>query len=62
MNLAVKAFNHLTLKQQAVWALVMQDCLTEYSAAKVLGISRDAVHDRLNKAKRSYRKFIKENR
>lgn len=62
MNLAVKAYNHLTFKQQAVWVLVMQDCLTEYSAAIVLGISRDAVHDRLGKAKRRYKKFIKENR
>lgn len=60
MNLAQKAFNSLTPKQREVWGPIMQDCLTEYSTATLLGISRDAVHDRLNKAKRRFKRFIKE--
>jgi DNA-directed RNA polymerase specialized sigma24 family protein len=59
MNLALKAFNQLTNKQKDVWRLVMQECKTEYAAADLLGITRDAVHDRINKAKRRYKKFIR---
>lgn len=62
MNLPHRAFNQLTNKQKTVWQLVLQDCLSEYQAAKYLRITRDAVHDRLNKARRSYKKFIRENR
>lgn len=58
--LAVRAFNALTLKQQQVWIKHMQECKSEYTTAKELKISRDAVHDRLNKAKRRYKAFIKE--
>lgn len=61
MTLQEKAFNHLTDKQKAVWGPVMQDCLTEYATAKLLGISRDAVHDRLNKARRRFKVFVRRN-
>ena len=61
-KLADRAFNNLTLKQQQVWGPVMRDCLTEYSTAKLLGLTRDAVHDRLNKARRRYKKFITQQR
>lgn len=58
MRNSEKAFNSLTPKQQEVWGPVMQDCLTEYATAKMLNISRDAVHDRLNKARKRYKRFI----
>lgn len=62
MDLATKAYRQLTKKQRAVWDLVMKDCLTQYTAAIVLKTTRNAVKDRLTKAKRSYTKFIKENK
>lgn len=62
MNLANKAYKHLTDKQQIVWKLVMQDCLSQYEAAETLGLTRECVYDRLNKAKRRYKKFIKDHR
>jgi len=58
-NLATKAFNDLTDKQRQVWTLVMRDCLTETAAGRVLAISRDAVHNRLRKAKVRYAKYIR---
>jgi len=58
----IRAVRALTPKQKAVWKLVMQQYITEREAATMLGISRDAVHDRLNKARRSFTKFVKENR
>ncbi len=54
----IRAFNSLTKKQQEVWGPIMQDCLTQYTTAVMLGISRDAVKDRLNKAKKHFRAFL----
>lgn len=62
MNLANRAFNNLTDKQKEVWRCIMRDCKSEYTTGKLLGISRDAVHDRLNKARRRYQQFIKGHR
>jgi DNA-directed RNA polymerase specialized sigma24 family protein len=58
-KLALAAFNNLTFKQQAVWLLKMQDNLTEIATARLLGISRDAVHNRLWKAKIRYERYIR---
>jgi DNA-directed RNA polymerase specialized sigma24 family protein len=62
MNIKDKAFKDLTDKQREVWILVMQRYFTEHEAAKHLGLTRDAVHDRLNKARRRFTKYIQENR
>lgn len=62
MNLATMAYRSLTKKQKEVWDLVMKDCLTQYTAAVVLKTTRNAVKDRLTKAKKRYTKFIKENK
>jgi DNA-directed RNA polymerase specialized sigma24 family protein len=59
-TLSDKAFRNLTKKQREVWELVMRDFQTQKKAAVVLGISRDALKDRLNKAKKRYTKFIGE--
>lgn len=53
-----KAFKSLTPKQQRVWNLYMRRGLSEYETAKVLNITRDAVHDRLNKARRRFLKTL----
>jgi DNA-directed RNA polymerase specialized sigma24 family protein len=58
LDLTVEAFNHLTIKQQVVWILKMQQGLTEKTTAKLLGISRDAVHNRLLKARFRYTRYI----
>jgi DNA-directed RNA polymerase specialized sigma24 family protein len=57
-TLSDKALEHLTDKQQQVWHLVMRDFRTQAEAAKIIGITRDALKDRLAKAKRRYTKFI----
>lgn len=62
MDLATMAYRSLTKKQKEVWDLVMKDCLTQYTAAIVLKTTRNAVKDRLAKAKKRYTKFIKENK
>lgn len=62
MRLADRAFNSLTQKQKDVWEPIMRDCLTQYTTAVLLGISREAVKDRLNKAKKRFKTFIKENK
>ncbi len=61
-DLAISAFNSLTHKQRNVWQLHMRDGKSEYETAKMLKISRDAVHDRLNKARKRYKKFIKDHK
>jgi DNA-directed RNA polymerase specialized sigma24 family protein len=55
-----EAYCSLTDKQKAVWDCIMQRGISEYSTAAELGISRDAVHDRINKARAAYKKFIKQ--
>jgi DNA-directed RNA polymerase specialized sigma24 family protein len=59
-TLSDKAFRNLTKKQREVWELVMRDFQTQAKASATLGISRDALKDRLNKAKKRYTKFIEE--
>lgn len=59
MKISQKAYNRLTKKQKEVWGPVMQDCLTEYVTAQMLGITRDAVHNRLIKARKRYTTFLK---
>lgn len=61
MTLQDQAFRALTPKQQSVWELVMQNFYTQAKAAKKLHISREAVKDRLNKAKKRFTQFVQEN-
>ena len=61
-GLANKAVDALTQKQRDAWYLVMQQCYSERDAAKLLKISRDALHDRLNKARVSVKRYIRGNR
>ena len=61
-GLANKAIDSLTQKQRDAWYLVMQQCYSERDAAKMLKISRDALHDRLNKARASVKRYIREHR
>jgi predicted DNA-binding protein (UPF0251 family) len=58
MKLQDRAFKSLTVKQQEVWGPIMQGCLTQYATALLLGISRNAVKDRLTKAKKHFRAFL----
>ncbi len=58
MTLKQKAFNNLTAKQRQVWTLVMQGHMTEEATGRLLGISRDSVHNRLIKAKARFIKYI----
>ena len=59
-ELSEKAVRALTPKQQEVWVLCMRESKSQYRAARILGITRDAVKDRLTKAKKQFRKYINE--
>ncbi len=59
MTLKQRAFNNLTAKQRQVWTLVMQDFMTEEATGRLLGISRDAVHNRIIKARARFVNYIK---
>ena len=53
-----EAYNNLTNKQKLVWDAVMERGISEYDTAKELGLTRDIVHDRINKARKRYKKYL----
>jgi DNA-directed RNA polymerase specialized sigma24 family protein len=57
---AKQAFSELSPRQKKVWKLVMREGLTEEAAAIQLGITRQAVHGLVVRAKQAFENYLKD--
>ncbi len=60
LEIVEEAYLMLTDKQREVWDLHMRLGMSEYKTADTLKITRNAVHDRLNKARAAFKRNVKE--